>query len=260
MAKNQAWIACPTVGRFGFDPDRLTASWSRLHRGDAEPLPKDPDLMAGWVQFHNGEFEKACRTGLAIGGSGITLANKATCIHACYVEPREQARLDLLVAAAQAALAQQDNDPANANAWYWHAYALGRYSQSVSVAKALTQGLGKTIRASLLKAIELAPHHTDAHLALANYHAEVIDKVGVLIAGMTHGVKRDAGLAFYESAMALNPDSPITLAEFAQGLVMLQGKPGLPLATRLLERAASIEPLDAMESLYVASARMALDT
>jgi cytochrome c-type biogenesis protein CcmH/NrfG len=88
----------------------------------------------------------------------------------------------------------------------------------------------------------------------------VIDKVGVLIAGMTHGVKKDAGIALYESAMALNPESPITLAEYAQGLVMIQGKPGLPLATRLLKRAAGFEPLDAMESLYVASARMALET
>jgi hypothetical protein len=164
------------------------------------------------------------------------------------------------MAAAQRAQAQQDTDPTNANAWYWHAYALGRYSQSVSVAKALTQGLGKKVRSSLQKAIELAPHHTDAHLALANYHAEVIDKVGVLIAGMTHGVKKDAGIALYESAMALNPESPITLAEYAQGLVMIQGKPGLPLATRLLKRAAGFEPLDAMESLYVASARMALET
>jgi hypothetical protein len=59
--------------------------------------------------------------------------------------------------------------------------------------------------------------------------------------------------------MALNPESPITLAEYAQGLVMLQGKPGLPMATRLLEHAAANEPMDAMESLYVASARMALE-
>lgn len=260
MDKSRPWTVCPTVGQFDFDPGRLTASWSRLHRGDAEPLPEDPDLLAGWVLFHNGQFEQACHTGLALGNLGATLANKATCIHACYVETREQTRLDLLKSAAQSAQALQDQDPANANAWYWHAYALGRYSQSVSVAKALTQGLGKKIRASLQKAIELAPHHTDAHLALANYHAEVIDKVGVLIAGMTHGLKKDAGLALYESAMALNPESPITLAEYAQGLVMLQGKSALPLATRLLERAANFAPLDAMESLYVASARMALDT
>lgn len=260
MAITSPWTACPTAGQFEFDPDRLTAAWERLHRGDAEPLPQDAALRSAWVLFHNGEFEKASLAGMALGGAGITLANKATCIHACYVEPREQTRLDLLMAAAQRAQAQQDTDPSNANAWYWHAYALGRYSQSVSVAKALTQGLGKKVRSSLQKAIELAPHHTDAHLALASYHAEVIDKVGVLIAGMTHGVKKDAGIALYESAMALHPESPITLAEYAQGLVMLQGKPGIPLATRLLERAASIEPLDAMESLYVASARMALES
>ena len=34
---------------------------------------------------------------------------------------------------------QQAGEPKNANAFYWQAYALGRYSQGISVAKALAQ-------------------------------------------------------------------------------------------------------------------------
>lgn len=75
---------------------------------------------------------------------------------------------------------------------------------------------------------------------------------------MTYGARKDEGLAHYERAMALNPESAITLAEVAQGWVMLDGEAAIDRATALLERAAAFEPLDAMERLYVASARMAL--
>ena len=52
----------------------------------------------------------------------------------------------------------------------------------------------------------------------------------------------------------------MTLTEYANGLVMLEGPDALPEANRLLDRAASIEPQDAMERLYVATARVALDS
>jgi hypothetical protein len=39
--------------------------------------------------------------------------------------------------------------PKNANGYYFQAYALGRYSQGISVLKALTDGLGGKIKAAL---------------------------------------------------------------------------------------------------------------
>jgi hypothetical protein len=39
-------------------------------------------------------------------------------------------------------------------------------------------------------AIALQPRHADAHIALGAFHAEVIDKVGALIGGMTYGAKQ----------------------------------------------------------------------
>ena len=50
---------------------------------------------------------------------------------------------------AERAEAQQAAEPKNANAWYWQAYALGRYSQGISVAKALAQGLGSKVKNAL---------------------------------------------------------------------------------------------------------------
>lgn len=252
------WAPCPHVGTLHFDAASLAGLWNRLHRGDAEPLPDNGALMQGWVLFHNGEFQQAAEWGHRLGGPGLTLANKATCIHANYVEPSEPLRLERLQAAAACAQAQQINDPDNPNAWYWQGYAIGRYSQGISVAKALARGLGSQVRRALERTIALAPTHADAHLALASFHAEVIHKVGALIGSMTYGASKEAGLTLYQKAMALNPESAITQAEFAHGLVMLEGDASWDRATELLQRAADVEPLDAMEHLYVDSARMAL--
>lgn len=253
------WKPFPHTGHPLIDAERLRTLWARLHRGDAEPWPDEPAVVQAWVLFHNGEFQRAAGAGLALGDAGMNVANKATCIYATYLEARAQARETLLLDAAARAEALQQRHPENTGAWYWQAYALGRYSQGISVAKALTQGLGVRVKHALETAIARCPHHADAHLALAAFHAEVIDKVGSMVGSMTYGASKAAGLALYQKAMALNPDSVVTLTEYANGLVMLEGVDALPEANRLLDRAASIEPQDAMEHLYVASARVALD-
>ncbi len=257
MNTPSAWTPCHHAGPH-LRADNLLAHWGRLHRGDAEPPPADPQLLAGWLLFHNGAFEAAAEHGLRLGGDGLTLANKAACIHASYVEAHEPARLQRWLDAAACARQQQTAAPNNPNAWYWQAYAVGRYCQGISVTKALAQGLGGQIRQALERTLALAPAHVDAHLAVGNFHAEIIDKVGELIGGLTYGASKAVALAHYARALELNPDSAITQAEVAQGWLLLEGEAAMERATALLERAAAFEPLDAMERLYVASARMAL--
>ncbi len=254
------WTAFSHSGDYRFDASRVKKQWGQLHAGDLEPMPDDERVLEAWALFHGGEFEKAAEVGLQAGHAGASVANKATCVYAHYLEPREKNRQRLFLQVAERAAALATMEPGNANAFYWQAYALGRYSQGISVAKALTQGLGVRIRHALETTIARCPHHADAHLTLAAFHAEVIDKVGSMVGGMTYGANKATGLALYQKAMALNPDSVVTLTEYANGLVMLEGIDALPEANRLLDRAASIEPQDAMERLYVASARVALDS
>ena len=254
------WKPFPNAGHPPIDAGRLKSLWGRLHRGDAEPWPAESAVVQAWVLFHNGEFQRAAEAGLALGDVGMNVANKATCIYANYLEARAQARETLLLEAAARAESLQRRQADHTGAWYWQAYALGRYSQGISVAKALTQGLGVRVKHALETAIARCPHHADAHLALAAFHAEVIDKVGSMVGSMTYGASKTTGLALYQKAMALNPDSVVTLTEYANGLVMLEGADALPEANKLLDQAASIEPQDAMERLYVATARVALDS
>jgi tetratricopeptide (TPR) repeat protein len=258
MAKS--WAKFPySDKKFQYTGATLKKAWDRLHKGDAEPWPKDEAVVEAWIAFHAGDFQKAAELGLKAGGAGITVANKATAIYANYLEDDEKRKLVLFEEAASRAEAQQDDEPKNANAYYLQAYALGRYAQGISIVKALAQGIGTKVKSALDTAVKLAPKHADAHIALGAYHAEIIDKVGAMIGGLTYGAKKDAGLKHYETAMKLNPDSAIARIEYANGLVMLEGKKAVPQAEKLYAEAAACDPQDAMEKLDVELAKSELE-
>ncbi len=252
------WTPFPYAGDYVFDAASVKKDWLRLHAGDAEPLPQDARVLETWALFHSGEFHKAVQMGLAIGGAGLTAANKAACVYATYLEKKEKARHELYLEVAQRAAAQAQAEPTNANAHYWHAYALGHYSQGISVAKSLAQGLGNTVKGSLENAIKLQPKHADAHIALGAFHAEVIDKVGLLIGSMTYGAKKDTGLALLQQALKLNLESTIGMIAYANAMMMLDGDKMIHEATRLYQQAAAAKPIDAMERLNVEMAKVEL--
>jgi hypothetical protein len=255
-----AWAKFPYPDKaFVFTPASLRKSWDRLHKGDVEPWQKDESVIQAWIAFHAGDFQTAHELGLKAGGAGITAANKAQAIYANYLEENEGARLRHFEEVAARALAQQAKEPNNANAFYWQAYALGRYSQGISIAKALSQGLGGKVKAALDEAIRLAPKHADAHIALGTFHAEIVDKVGAMIGGLTYGAKKDVGLKHYETARKLNRDSAVARIEYANGLAMLEGKKALAQAEKLYAEAANCTPLDAMEKLDVELAKSELE-
>jgi hypothetical protein len=252
------WASFPHLHEFALDVDEIRRRWPLLHAGDAEPLPQQDDVLAAWTLYHRGEFQAAVEAGLKAGGGGITVANKATCIYATYLEKKEKARLDLFLEASERAAEQAAREPRNASAWHLRGYALGRYSQGISVAKALAQGLGSKVKESLERAIQLQPRHADAHIALGAFHAEVIDKVGPLIGGLTYGAKKETGLKLFQEALRLHPESAIGLIEYANGLVMLEGDSKQAEATVLYERAAAVQALDAATRLDVALAQAEL--
>ena len=254
MAK---WTAFP-YDKFDHDAASLKKHWARLHAGDAEPLPKDAKVLDAWALFHNGDFQKAHEAGLKAGGAGITVANKAQAIYANYLEKSEKTKLAMFMEVAERAQAQASEDAKNANAHYWMAYALGRYSQGISVAKALAQGLGSKVKGALETTIKLQPKHADAHIALGAFHAEVIDKVGKLL-GKTQGADAATGLKMFQQALKLNPSSAIARIEYANGLVMLEGDKRMKEAEKLYAEAAACEPLDAMERLDVEMAKEELE-
>ncbi len=258
MAKK--WAKFPHADKaYVYDAAALKKHWARLHKGDGEPFPRVGGVLDAWRLFHAGDFQQAKEAGTAAGGAGLNAAVKAQTVHANYLEKSEQARIDLLEEAAQWADERRRGAPKDANAHYLYAFALGRYSQRISVAKALAQGFGGKIKDALLTAIKLDPKHADAHTAYGSYQAEVIDKVGGIVAGLTYGAKKDSAIDYFEKGVKLFPESAITRIEYGNGLLMLFGKGKLAEATKLYEQAAAVKPQDAMERLDVELAKSELD-
>ncbi len=258
MAKK--WAKFPHAdSAYLYEGAALKKHWPRLHRGDCEPFPADAAAQEAWRAFHAGEFQRAVEAGLDAGGPGATAATKAQAIYANYIDKAEKSRLALFEEAAAWADERRRAAAGDANAHYLYAYALGRYSQGISVTKALAQGFGGKIKEALVKAMKLAPSHADANAAYGAYQAEVIDKVGGLVAGMTYGAKKDSAIEHYQKALKLNPDSAISRIEYANGLIMLFDKARLDEATKLYEQAAKCKPMDAMEKLDVELARSELE-
>jgi tetratricopeptide (TPR) repeat protein len=259
MAK-PAWKKFPHSNKpYIFAGAGLKKHWERLHRGDREPFPEDEAVQDAWRLYHQGEFHKACEAGLAAGIDGYNAANKASMIYANYLEDDDKHTLELYQAIAARCEELQRAQPKNVNAWYIQAYALGRYSQGISVLKALTQGLGGKIKTALETALKLDPKHADAHSALGAYHAEVVDKVGAMVGKLTYGASKDVAVKHFETALKLAPDSAIACIEHANALVMLFGKDRMDEAIKLYEKAALATPVDAMERLDVELAKAELE-
>ena len=259
MAKGK-WKPFPYKSKdYDYAGAALKKHWDRLHLGDKEPFPKDEAAQEAWRRYHAGDFEGAVEAGLAAGESGINAANKATNIYANYVEDNDATKPKLYEEVMKRAEAAIAANPKNANAHYARAYAMGRYSQGISIAKALAQGYGGKVKDSLAATLKLAPEHAEAHIASGSYHAEIIDKVGALLGGATYGAKKDTGVEHYKKAIKLHPQSAVAKVEYANGLLMLYGDKKMDEATQLYVDASECKPVDAMERLDVELAKSQLE-
>ena len=244
-----AEIDLDTAG-FAYPGNALKKAWTSLHAGDLEPWPTDDDVVDGWRAFHAGDFAAAVDAAEAAGDAAYTLANKAAGIYADYLEEDDAVKQAIYQAGIDRSETAIATFPEDANAHYFHAYNLGRYSQCISVAKALSQGLGGKIRTSLERALDLAPDHGEAHTAMGLYHAEIIAKVGKLVGSMTYGANADKALEHFEEALRLAP-TPIAWIEYGNGLYLLYGDKKVDESNDAYVKAAAIKPIDAMQALDV---------
>ena len=281
MAGKKGWAAFPYESKaFDYAGDKLAKAWDKLHAGDAEPFPDDARiakllkanpklgkdaaqisaaLQDAWRDYHRGDFQRAYEAGEALGPLGASVAVKAAGIHAVYLLDDEKEQLKRFEALGKLAEDAGKVLPDDANAHYRRAFAIGRYSQGISIAKALSQGLAGKVKESLDKTLKLAPKHAEAHTALGLYHAEIINKVGGLIGGMTYGAKAATGEEHLKTALKLTPDSPIAHIEYGNGLMLLYGEKKEDEAAAAYEKAAKLKPRDAMEKLDVEFAKAQLE-
>ena len=282
-AKSSKWAPFPHDAKgYAYAGDALKKAWPALHAGDQEPYPDEKRakaliaaagkaakgiepadlaqrLQEAWRAFHRGDFKAAFDAGEKLGPVGASVAVKALGIHATYLVDDEAEQLKRYEQAAKLAEAAIKALPDEANSHYRHAFALGRYSQGLSIAKALKMGIAGKVRESLDATLQLAPKHAEAHTALALYHAEIINKIGAMIGGLTYGAKASAAEKHIAEALKLTPASPIAHVEHGNVLLLLDEKRNEDAAAAAYEKAANCKPLDAMEALDAAFAQEQLE-
>lgn len=273
---NKKWNKFPHPAKaFDYSGAKLAKAWDELHRGDQEPYPEAEyiaeqidgskalakaagsdaaaiaeQLVEAWRCFHRGDFQQATEMGEDVLPFGATVANKASGIYANYLAS-DADKESLYKAAAERAERASKLLTDDVNAHYFRAFALGRFSQCISIGKALAQGLGGKIKESLDQALALNDEHAEAHTAMGLYHAEIISKVGAMIGGLTYGAKADTGVKHLRRALELTPAAPIAHIEYANGLLLLYGDKKMDDAVEAYETASELKPRDAMEKLDV---------
>lgn len=283
-AKKSSWARFPHDAKsYDYAGDKLKKAWPALHAGDTEPFPDDKRaaalikaagkaapkgmdaaalseaLQEAWRAFHRGDFQQAYESGETLGPVGASVACKALGIHATYLvddEGEQLKRYEQVGKLAEAAIAAL---PGEANSHYRFAFGMGRYSQHISIAKALKMGLATKVRKALETTLELAPKHAEAHTALGLYHAEIISKIGALVGGMTYGAKASEADKHLAAALKLTPDSPIAHLEYGNLLLLLHGEKREDDVANAYEKAGKLKPRDAMEKLDAEHAKAQLE-
>ncbi len=283
-AKKSHWAEFPHDAKaFDYAGDKLKKAWPALHAGDTEPFPDDKRaaslikaagkaapkgldaaalaeaLQDAWRDFHRGDFQQAYEAGSALGPVGASVACKALGIHATYLVDDEDEQLKRYEQVGQLAEAAIAALPDEANSHYRFAFGMGRYSQGISIVKALKLGLATRVRKALEAALELAPKHAEAHTALGLYHGEIINKIGALVGGMTYGAKASEAEKHLATALKLTPDSPIAQLEYGNLLLLLHGAKKEDAVAAAYEKAGKLKPRDAMEKLDAQFAKSQLE-
>ena len=280
------WTSFPhDASTFNYANASLASNWQSLHLGDcvvfpdkswveeclqqapaAAPQDFDGDLeklafnvQESWRSFHAGAFEQAVIHSEACGWLAHACANKAGGVYASHLEPNETREHACYLAAIERAERASSLFPDDPNSHYFRAYNLGRYGQSISIVEALRRGMAGKIHNSLGRTLDLNDEHAEAHTAMGMYHAEIINKVGKMIGGMTYGASISDAESHLERAVALSPDSPIAHIEYGNGLYLLFGDKRLDEVTDLYIRASEMQPRDAMEKLDIELARSELE-
>jgi len=226
--------------------DDLLSVWSKLHAADLADKPGG-DLLNAWLLFHNGHFAEAAKAGRTIGPDGTAVVIRSVVAYTDYICEDEDECVNLL---EQAYILGETDSEKTHSCQFPTALAMGRYSQSISITKALAKGLGGKIKNLLTNVLNAHPNHAEAHLALAMYHAEIIDKVGATLGGLTYGAKPKIAYQHIDQALNLVPNA-INLIEAGNAVLLLKGDKGMNDATAYYERAAAVQPLDALQSMDV---------
>lgn len=286
------WIAYPYQDHFDFSGRKLQDWWAVLHMDDMEPYPSaqrvedflqsEPEIKAhlpldkaspkemaavlqdAWRFYHEGKFQKAYELGCSLSPLGNYVAGRALAVHNFYLAPVTQRRkrfkeqLDKIEQDLKALEREKGGYIGYPNFYFGLAYVAGRYSQASSILISVKDGLAGEIKRLLEQTLEWVPNHQAAWISKGSFQAELISKVGGLIARLTYGATKKRAIAAYEKALELNQGSLIARVEYAHGLLLLDREKNMAKAKAMLQETLTLPVLDAFGRLVQERAKRML--
>ena len=179
-----------------------------------------PALAAGAdVLFDSGRFA-AVPAAAADTAADQTLAARALLVVAAYETGDKARALSVIAEAERHADAAIKLAPDDVDAALQKAIAIGYRAKLTR-----SPGGAKVARAMMEKATLRAPKNALAWASIGGWHAESVVTLGKFLAGTMVGAKAKTGLAGYERAVALAPDSPVFRTLYAISLADLDPDP-----------------------------------
>ncbi len=206
-------------------------------------------IEAARAAYSEGRFVEAAELGETLETSeGYALAAESLAIHGYYLAAEDE-QPELFARAIGAADEAIRLDPENPEAHFQSAHAIGREAQIVGVMEALNRGYARRTREAAEEALRLDPEMAEAQLTLASWHAEIVNKMGGLVARVTYRATRRNSLDYYEKALELAPDEIGVYLEYANGLLLLNRNRNREQARELLARGIEMMPGDAYDRI-----------
>jgi hypothetical protein len=268
---DEGWNTFEHSERFELSREQLRARWQELHKRDLEPFPDAdriravatdldieppaaPEAVAAvmqdaWRAYHAGRLHDAYRLADGQGPYGYYLAQRAWAAYTATLAPD-----DLELPLLREAVRRIDESPQRPSAVrhndYWvQGLLLGQYSREISTGKAREEDIPGRVSRILEWTLEQRPEHAQAWINLGSYHAEIIHRVGWMLARMTYGATGRDALDAYRRGLELAPDMAVGYGEAAMGLHRIDARAYRQRILRYTEQLKNLEPLDAEDFL-----------
>lgn len=270
QALDSDWVEFEHAERFELSREALKAQWSALHKRDLEPFPDtarilavaddlgespdDPQAIAramqdAWRAYHAGRFHASYRMAKAQGPYGYYLTQRSWIAYTATLAPEDQEMALIEAAVERLDKAPQTPSRVRINDYWVQGLILGQYSRRLSSSKARAEDIPERVARIVDWTLSHAPKHAQAHINRGSYHAEIIDRVGWMLAKLTYGANAEKAVEAYRRGLGLAPRMAVGYGEAAMGLHKIDAAEYRDLIEAYTDRLEDLEPLDAEDYL-----------
>lgn len=295
LVLTKTWNKTPFDGAaFDYTPEQIREWWPDLMHGFNLPYPspeflrhlaeKYPDVVKKDMPdfdgdydrlsreiidvvrlFFRGDFQKAMVKGNTLGPLGRIPGKVSQAIYAIYVESSLTDKHMLLQDVADTVIAYADlldrlkKDPEFRSEYVLmrvaYSYALGRMAEDVPIRVAVARNYPFKLIHATNAALEIEPENPLALALRAGIDANIVRKIGKATGRITFGAKQSEVDDYFERALKVAPDLALIHYEYANAMLYLNKKRGIPQAMTELQAAMKARPrmaMEALDSMYAA--------